>query len=312
MSTYLVIGLATLLAFSPDDPTTTESLILETLEDLSRTQKKDGRWKAPRKTPEKLTDAGVTGLALLSFVGAGHTHKFGKFKGNVARAREYLEGQVGDDGSVKGGTANQAIVARALAELYAVSRDKDLEEAAKGAIEGLLKRQLRDGSIGDPRTGRYFETLMAIQAIGKARQAGVEVDRNRSRAASIFLEQKVDPENLKLRRDPSPLDRRGALAAIYLGRMLSGAKKEESLQKALALEFVRGEYPAGDPRAAYVLTAALFQHGGDAWETYLKSQGEWMARDKRSKDLSGRIFEVLSLEVRLHWERMRRAEGGKD
>ena len=294
-----------LLLFQAEQPTP-ESLILETLEQLTRTQKKNGRWKAPRKTPEKMTDAGVTGLAVLTLIGDGHTHKFGKYRKNVAKAVDYLEKQVDEKGRVKGSFSNQALVTHALAEIYSVSRDEDLKEMAEKAVEGLVGQQNEDGSFGGLRSGAIYQTTLGLLALKSAKIGGLQVKGRGMKGPAEALTALIDRASLRPKGDPSPLGLRGSLAAVFLGRIFSGVRKSESLQVDLARRFEAGEYPSTKPREAYLVISALFQLGGDAWKHFLKGQDGWMDRRKRSKDLAGKLFEVLALQVRFRWERAQR------
>ncbi len=124
--------------------------------------------------------------------------------------------------------------------------------------------------------------------------------------AAGALTSAIDPTSLTAKGDQSPLDRRGSLAAVYLGRLFSGSAKSGSLQVNLAEEIQKAEYPTRNPRETFVLTQALFQIGESAWEDYVRSQDGWIARGKRSKDLLGRLFEGMALETRIRWESARR------
>ena len=311
MIDLLVVVLAAPLVLSQAEESKPTRLVLDTYEELDRTQKRDGRWKAPRKTPEKLSDAGVTGLAVLSFLRGGHTHKHGKFRENVAKATAYLSKQMDEKGRVKGSFPNQALVSHALIELSAVSRDEEIREIAQRALKGLLSRQNEDGSFGKQKSGRIYATTLAILAMKEAKMAGMNVDRAANRSAAGSLLDRIDETSLEPKGDPSLLDRRGARAAVFMGRLFSGVYKSEDLQVRLAESFARGGYPAKNAREAYFVVAASFQQGGSDWEDLLKAQDGWMASGKRSRDLASRLFEVLALTLRLRWDRAHPPEKGE-
>ena len=83
---------------------------------LAANQEPDGRWNASRHggfREEKVlghdrqsagegADSGVTGLALLAFLGAGHTHLEGTYRTTVQRGLEYLVAIQKTDGSLAG------------------------------------------------------------------------------------------------------------------------------------------------------------------------------------------------------------------
>ena len=67
------------------------------LEFLARSQQADGRWRlgmfsgaAPADVPKLESDTAATGLALLSFLGAGHDHFDGRYRDTVRRGLEFL------------------------------------------------------------------------------------------------------------------------------------------------------------------------------------------------------------------------------
>ena len=83
---------------------------------LAANQEPDGRWDASRHggfREEKVlghdrqaagegADSGVTGLATLAFLGAGHTHLEGTYRKTVQRGLEYLVAIQKTDGSLAG------------------------------------------------------------------------------------------------------------------------------------------------------------------------------------------------------------------
>ncbi|MCK6508262.1 hypothetical protein L6R53_33705, partial [Myxococcota bacterium] len=90
----------------------TESSVDAALAWLARHQEKDGSWDCDKYLDNKATrwgyqasfsakyDPGITGLALLAFLGAGHTEKIGKYKGNVQKGIAWIIAQQAADGSI--------------------------------------------------------------------------------------------------------------------------------------------------------------------------------------------------------------------
>ncbi|MCA9260803.1 MAG: terpene cyclase/mutase family protein [Planctomycetales bacterium] len=116
----------------------------------------------------------ATGLALLSFLGAGYTHEEGKYRETVAKGLYYLQEQMavtsrgGDlrdqrahnDDSLPPGVLriinaagasrfdtmySHGIATLALTEAYAMSRDASLREPAQLAINFIVNAQYNDG-----------------------------------------------------------------------------------------------------------------------------------------------------------------------
>ncbi|MHC4778023.1 MAG: hypothetical protein ACYTFG_05530 [Planctomycetota bacterium] len=125
----------------------TESAVLMGLIWLKNHQSPDGTWSCDlfMKNCKKGTcagggesseyDTGVTGLALLSFLGAGHTHKTGKFKDTVKRGLKALKGLQTADGCFGPKTAdghwiyNHAVATQCMAEAYALADHSPLLQA---------------------------------------------------------------------------------------------------------------------------------------------------------------------------------------
>ena len=226
--------IAPLLLLQGDQPTA-KSLLVDTFEELAQSQRKDGRWKTPRKTPEKLTDAGVTGLGVLLFVGGGHFPKHGKYHENVSKALAYLQKKLGKSGRVKGSFSNQALVTHALVEVYSVSRDESLKASAERAIGGLLAVQNEDGSFGDSRSGGIHQTTLGFLALKSAKVAGLEVKGDALKRAAGALTSAIDPTSLTAKGDQSPLDRHGSLAAVYVGVSGLGPTRPRAFRSVLRM-----------------------------------------------------------------------------
>jgi hypothetical protein len=126
----------------------TESAVDAALRWLAYHQEPDGSWQIQKHGGNgNLQDTccvGVTGLATLAFLGAGHSEKVGQYKENVRKAVEWLMSQQKPDGSIglnnsNGGWANGSgynhpIAGMALAEAYAMGRNPKVKEAARQAV----------------------------------------------------------------------------------------------------------------------------------------------------------------------------------
>ena len=133
---------------------------------LARHQSPDGSWKAAGFADQchgakcggdgySDYDTGVTGLALLAFLGAGYTHltpegqtadprtpgKLIQFRDVVKKAIRWLVANQDADGCVGPKVSkmmyNQAIVALALAEAYGMTESRLLKDPAQHAIDHL-------------------------------------------------------------------------------------------------------------------------------------------------------------------------------
>jgi tetratricopeptide (TPR) repeat protein len=180
-----------------------ESAVALGLEWLSAHQSPDGRWdldgyaaRCPAsdrclsgQTGEAEPsfsgyDPAVTGLALLAFLGAGHTHESGLHQETVKKAAHFLRGIQGPDGLFgpdgQGAMYNHGICTLALTELYGMTRDPAYLRAARKAVSAIAAAQRPGGGWdysaragGDRNDGSI--TGWQVLALRSALAAGVEV-----------------------------------------------------------------------------------------------------------------------------------------
>lgn len=132
----------------------TEAAVDRALAWLAAHQSADGRWDVaklegglePRTAGHDRqgagvgADTGVTGLALLAFLGRGHTHLEGDYRDTVRRGLEFLLNSQDQRGSVEGDARLFAKMychgmgALALSEAYAMTGDDRLKNAVRDAV----------------------------------------------------------------------------------------------------------------------------------------------------------------------------------
>lgn len=135
---------------------------------LQRHQESDGSWNPRRHGGGRETyteghnrrgagvhaTTGMTGLALLAFVGAGHDHLQGPYQRVVADGIDYLVRQQKSDGDLSGDASLFAamychgMASLALAELLAFSGDEALRGPVQRAVQYSVRAQ-------DPTTGSW-------------------------------------------------------------------------------------------------------------------------------------------------------------
>ncbi|HYO24238.1 MAG TPA: hypothetical protein VEQ85_04750 [Lacipirellulaceae bacterium] len=177
---------------------TTERAVRAALAWLAAAQSPDGRWDAKRYGAGQeryvlgesrggagaRADTGITALALLAFMGAGHTHRDGPYADNVARGLDYLRRSQGANGNL-GGEAEvfahmycHSMATFAVSEACALARDDKLRPIVEKAVAYSLAAQhptdggwrYRSGDTGD--TSQLGWQLMALKS---AELAGVPV-----------------------------------------------------------------------------------------------------------------------------------------
>ena len=121
-------------------------------------------------------DTAMTGLALLAFLGSGHTHLDGPYRDDVRRGLEFLMQTQAPDGNLGGQAAVfefmycHAMAACALSEAYGMTHDQRLREPVRRAIGYTVAAQdpkgggwrYRPGDAGD--TSQLGWQLMSLKS----------------------------------------------------------------------------------------------------------------------------------------------------
>lgn len=272
----------------------TERAVQAALAWLVRAQASDGRWdasahgagtgRAPGGQHDgsvgARSDTGVSGLALLAFLGAGTTHRSGPDAATVERGLRFLLDVQRDDGSLAGdaeffaGLYCHGMATLALAECCALSGDGALRTPLERAVRHTLAAQhpitggwrYAPGDRGD--TSQLGWQVLVLSA---ARQAGLGGFDAAETGARTFLQGVSSGQA-------------GGLAAYRPGERPSVAMTAEALVCRLflgmpvdhpaareALDFI-GRHPP-DPRRPnaytwYYATLASFHSGGDQWHRW--------------------------------------------
>ncbi len=252
---------------------------------------------------------GKTGLAVLAFLGAGHTQlSNSEYSSNVARALEWIvsrqdaaSGHFGNSDAYSHGIATYA-----LAECYAITHDAKLLDPLVRGLNHLLDMQQQGNR--DPRkeggwTYYYKEgpgvdawprasvSAWQVMALESAKVGGVEVPQEALDAARQYFIRSYDPKYNGFRYTHSPEwlhNSYGTLPASTPAAMfvltLLGEKDHPFVRNAeqYVLERVPSEYRyrgqdafvrrgTGNVYFLYYSTLALFARGGEPWRTWNES-----------------------------------------
>jgi len=165
---------------------------------LAREQESDGRWDcdwseeaAPGDPSAESThdpghDVGVTSLALLAYLGDGHSATRGTYRRTVRRAARWLvEQQDEETGLVTHGESysfmyDHAVATLALCELVEIDGVASVREAATRAVRyaEAARNPGRGWRYASPPNGQTDTSITAwmATALDAARRAGIEVD----------------------------------------------------------------------------------------------------------------------------------------
>jgi hypothetical protein len=286
----------------------TEAAVANGLAYLARVQRPTGGWGDEQDVDGKYGQVAVgkTGLALLAFLGAGHTHlSQTRYSDNAARAISFLlsmqddsSGHFGDSEAYSHGIATYA-----LAECYALTREPQLRAPLERAVAHILSKQNRAKDpkrfggwsyyYTDDRTydrwPRSSITAWQVMALESAHLAGLDVPEKVFEDAATFLTNAEDPDEgyFRYNHDPNrlnsawptlPASTPAALFALSLAGHDIGSE-----EYARAREFVLSRTPRGYKRGSdddfvrrgqgnlyfwYYGTLAMFRTGGNAWQRW--------------------------------------------
>ncbi len=163
-----------------------------------------GECKNPLKNPDDAPTprTAATGLALLAFLGAGHTHQSGEYSETVRRGIYFLRGQQlpSDYGvdlrSTQGSMYGHGIASFALAEAFALTGDEDLRDLLEGATMYSAWAQNRQGGWGYQPGGPGDITLTAwqIMALKTAEQREISSPTDVIPRAKQYVLSLANPE----------------------------------------------------------------------------------------------------------------------
>ena len=296
------------------------------LEWLALHQDADGRWDAddfakhdPRDARcngggNPAHDVGVTGLALLAFLGDGHTTTTGKHQRSVARGVRWLTEQQTKTSGRFGTNAvhdfiyDHAIATLAMVEAYGLSRDPALRGPAQLGIVYLDAHRNPYGSWRyQPRDhdSDTSVTSWCLTAYESARRFGLTNDKQTIPIVLNYLDQVTDP-----RTGQAGYTKRGETSARHPGNHASRFPVEHGeamTAAALSARLFAGQRAGDDPmlRAAgdailakpprwevtkgtvdlyywYYATHALHHLGGRTWNQWKKKLQPVLLEHQRS------------------------------
>jgi RNA polymerase sigma factor (sigma-70 family) len=158
---------------------------------IAKQQAEDGHWSLDGQGVQK-NDVAATALALLPFLGAGHTHKAAgdPFAKNVERGLLFLVSKQKENGDFGGGMYAHALASCALFRAYALTGDPKLAAPSRAALDYIVKAQHQAGgwryAPGQP--GDLSVSAWHIEALFDARSAGLPVPQHTLMAAANFVQ----------------------------------------------------------------------------------------------------------------------------
>ena len=288
-----------------------EAAVDSALQWLARNQEGDGSWAIGRwdGAMSENANVGLTGLATLAFLSAGHTEKTGKHKRVVQRAVTFLisqqqaNGAVGlNDGPENGGGYNHAIAGLALAEAYGMAKIDRTGQAAQKAVEYSVNVHQNDYSGWRYAPKMEPDTSVTgwfIMQLKMARVANLNVSPSGFQGAVAWLEKVTDmpgedvvggKARYQMGREPTP----SMTAVGMLGRQFMGWRRADPLLDGGAAYLMEnlpdwGKLGGRDRNTGFYYwyhgTLVMFQMGGDWWKAWNASTRDMlMVHQRRSPE----------------------------
>ena len=326
----------------------TEEAVRRALVWCARHQSPDGRWdidqfmthydekgrRADGRGNRGEQDVGVTALAALAFVGAGHTHVAARGADGptehaeaVRKAIDWLlEGQK-PDGDLRrtGQMYDHCLATMVLCESYSMTGDERLVGPIRKAVEFTLQAQNpNEGWRYTPRSDNDTSVIgWALMALKSAEIAGFKVPQKAYRGAANWLDRVRKGKHKGLYeyqpgRSPSPaMTAEGLFSEMLIDYDPASPRTAESIAYLMDHEprYVPQDRERTNFYYWYYATLALHQLGGGEWEKWngmvreplVKSQrndgpfaGSWDPRT-RWGEYGGRVYSTamgaLILEV---------------
>jgi hypothetical protein len=215
-------------------------------------------------------------LALLPFLGAGHTHKKGKYQEVVQAGLYYLashqDSQTGSLWEPTGRMYSHGIASIALCEAYAMTHDRSLLEPSRQALNFIVAAQDPVGGgwrYDFQQPGDTSVLGWQIMALKSGYLAYLNVPEVTIRKASAFLDSVQSPSgaNYGYLVPESGPSTEATTAIGLLCRMLLGWKKTEpDLQH--GVEWLSRRGPNSNLYYDYYATQVLRHWEGEPWKKW--------------------------------------------
>ncbi|MAG55867.1 MAG: hypothetical protein CMJ83_06215 [Planctomycetes bacterium] len=290
----------------------TQRAVERGLEWLSNHQSQDGRWDCDnfmangdsKKGPLcdgkgiAMYDVGVTGLALLAFLGAGNTHREGPYKATVRKSLKWLKGQQDAEGCFgpRGDphfTYNHGIGALAMAEAYGMTRSGIWKATAQNGINFVMKCQnpYKAWRYGERPGGNDISVSgWMVMALKSAKMSGLDMNDTALQWAHDFCKEMTDEETGRTgytKRGERPVRAEGRLEQFpaeesesltgvgMLIRIFAGEDPKSSAMCKAGSELCAKRLPVWAPKQGkvdmyywYYATLSMFQVGGSEWTAW--------------------------------------------
>lgn len=225
-------------------------------------------------------DTAATGLAMLAFLGAGHSHRSGEYQDVVGRGIQWLvqrqktDGDLFAEGSELVWLYSHGMAAIALCEAYGMTKDPALKDPAQRSLDFIVAAQHPE--FGAWRYRPRFESDTSVSgwqlmALKSGQMAGLVVPKSSYDGVSRWLdsvESKSSPGRFayhSTKSDSLAMTAEGLLMRQYLG----AGRSDASL--IAGASYLKQYLPRLEERDAYYwyyATQVMFHMQGENWSAW--------------------------------------------
>lgn len=224
------------------------------------------------------SDTAATGLALLTFLGAGYTHRSGEHQDVVARGLRWLRvhqkasGDLFADNSEFVWLYSHGMAAIALCEAYGMTRDGALKQPAQRSLDFIVDAQHPE--FGGWRYRPQFESDTSVSgwqlmALKSGEMAGLTVPRKTYNLVGKWLDS-VEGSPGRFKYHPTKEVGLAMTAEGLLMRQYLGAKRTNADLIAGA-DYLKARAPSESQRDLYYWyygTQVMYHMQGEHWEEW--------------------------------------------
>ena len=225
-------------------------------------------------------DTAATGLAMLAFLGAGHSHRSGEYQDVVGRGIQWLvqrqkpDGDLFAEGSELVWLYSHGMAAIALCEAYGLTKDPKLKNPAQRSLDFIVAAQHPE--FGGWRYRPKFESDTSVSgwqlmALKSGQMAGLVVPKSSYDGVSRWLdsvESKSSPGRFayhSTKSDSLAMTAEGLLMRQYLG---AGRSDASLIAGASYLKQYLPRLKERDAYYWYYATQVMFHMQGENWSAW--------------------------------------------